>query len=69
MEMLKDLLVTAEDTPQFNPAHSDQYAMFVWFCSNEAWRRRGFSIVARGSESGCHGHRLIPTQCIPLHTN
>lgn len=29
---------TADDQTQFDPAQSDQYAMFVWFCSNEAWR-------------------------------
>jgi serine O-acetyltransferase len=29
---------TADGATLFDPLQSDQYAMFVWFCSNEAWR-------------------------------
>jgi serine O-acetyltransferase len=29
---------TADGVTRFDPAQTDQYAMFVWFCSNEAWR-------------------------------
>lgn len=31
---------------QFDPAQSDQYAMFVWFCSNEAWRAGDLALAA-----------------------
>jgi len=37
---------TAEDVTQFDPAQSDQYAMFVWFCSNEAWRAGDLELAA-----------------------
>jgi serine O-acetyltransferase len=37
---------TADDVTQFDPAQSDQYAMFVWFCSNEAWRARDLELAA-----------------------
>jgi serine O-acetyltransferase len=37
---------TADDALQFDPAHADQYAMFVWFCSNEAWRAGDLELAA-----------------------
>lgn len=37
---------TADDVTQFDPAQSDQYAMFVWFCSNEAWRAGAADLAA-----------------------
>jgi serine O-acetyltransferase len=37
---------TAGDETQFDPAQSDQYAMFVWFCSNEAWRAGDLELAA-----------------------
>ena len=37
---------TEDDRTQFDPAQSDQYAMFVWFCSNEAWRAGDFELAA-----------------------
>jgi serine O-acetyltransferase len=37
---------TAEGATQFDPAQSDQYAMFVWFCSNEAWRAGDLELAA-----------------------
>jgi serine O-acetyltransferase len=29
---------TAAGETRFDPVQTDQYAMFIWFCSNEAWR-------------------------------
>ncbi len=29
---------TPDDRTRFDPAQTDQYAMFLWLCSNEAWR-------------------------------
>ena len=37
---------TAEDVTQFDPAQSDQYATFVWFCSNEAWQAGDLELAA-----------------------
>jgi len=37
---------TADGTTQFDPMQSDQYAMFVWFCSNEAWRAGDLELAA-----------------------
>ena len=37
---------TAADETLFDPAQSDQYAMFVWFCSNEAWRAGNVELAA-----------------------
>lgn len=31
---------------RFDPAQTDQYAMFVWFCSNEAWRAGDLELAA-----------------------
>lgn len=33
-------------TTRFDPAQTDQYAMFVWFCSNEAWRAGDLALAA-----------------------
>jgi serine O-acetyltransferase len=37
---------SAEDVTQFDPAMTDQYAMFLWRCSNEAWRAGDLELAA-----------------------
>jgi serine O-acetyltransferase len=37
---------TAEGVTRFDPVQTDQYAMFVWFCSNEAWRAGDLDLAA-----------------------
>lgn len=37
---------TPDDVTRFDPAQSDQYAMFVWFCSNEAWKAGDLELAA-----------------------
>jgi serine O-acetyltransferase len=36
----------AEDATQFDAAQTDQYAMFLWLCSNEAWRAGELDLAA-----------------------
>ncbi len=37
---------TAGGATRFDFAQSDQYAMFVWFCSNEAWKAGNTALAA-----------------------
>jgi serine O-acetyltransferase len=37
---------TPEGETRFDPAQTDQYAMFLWFCSNEAWRAGNVALAA-----------------------
>jgi serine O-acetyltransferase len=36
----------ANGGPQFDPAHTDQYAQFIWICSNEAWKAGDVALAA-----------------------
>lgn len=36
----------AHGRTRFDPAQTDQYAMFLWFCSNEAWRAGDLALAA-----------------------
>jgi serine O-acetyltransferase len=37
---------SADDLTQFDPVQTDQYAMFLWLCSNEAWRAGDLELAA-----------------------
>ena len=66
---------TAADITQFDPAQSDQYAMFVWFCSNEAWRAGDLALAAdlfllNKALNGivCMWDTALPTVFLWIHT-
>jgi serine O-acetyltransferase len=66
---------TADDVTQFDPAQSDQYAMFVWFCSNEAWRAGDLDLAAdlfllnKGLNSiVCMWDTALPSVFLWIHT-
>ncbi len=66
---------TAQDVTQFDPAQSDQYAMFVWFCSNEAWRAGDLALAAdlfllnKGLNGiVCMWDTALPTVFLWIHT-
>ena len=66
---------TAGDVTQFDPAQSDQLAMFVWFCSNEAWRAGDLELAAdlfllnKGLNGiVCMWDTALPTVFLWIHT-
>ena len=66
---------TAEGVTRFDPVQTDQYAMFVWFCSNEAWRAGDLDLAAdlfllnKGLNSiVCMWDTALPSVFLWIHT-